>query len=56
MHDLCIFIRYLVSITQALKDTLFRLDNWCDCGILFIYLIFSIEVQILVEVEVRKDE
>jgi hypothetical protein len=24
-------IRYVVSITQVLKDTLFGLDNWCKC-------------------------
>jgi hypothetical protein len=38
MYDLCMFIRYLVSITQVLKDTEFGLDNWCKCGNLFIYL------------------
>jgi hypothetical protein len=27
LYDLCMFIGYLVYITQALKDTLFRLDN-----------------------------
>jgi hypothetical protein len=26
------FIRYLVSITQDLKDSSFGLDNWCECG------------------------
>jgi hypothetical protein len=34
MYDLCLFIRYLVSITQVLKDTQFGLDDWCECGIL----------------------
>jgi hypothetical protein len=38
MYDLGTFIRYLVSITQVLKDTEFRLDDWCECGNLFIYL------------------
>jgi hypothetical protein len=33
------FIRYLVSMIQVLKDTKFRLDNWCECG-KFIYLFF----------------
>jgi hypothetical protein len=35
MYDLCMFIRYLVSITQFLKDTQFGLDNWGKCGNLF---------------------
>jgi hypothetical protein len=35
MYDLCMFIRYLASITQVRKDTLFGLDNWCECGNLF---------------------
>jgi hypothetical protein len=30
VYELCIFIRYLVSITQVLKDTSFGLDNWCE--------------------------
>jgi hypothetical protein len=38
MYDICMFIRYLVSITQVLKDTLFGLDNWCQCGDLFIFI------------------
>jgi hypothetical protein len=37
MHDLCMFVLYLVYITQVLKDTLFGLGNWCECGNLFIY-------------------
>jgi hypothetical protein len=36
MCDLCRFIRYLVSITQVLKDTYLGLDNWCECENLFI--------------------
>jgi hypothetical protein len=32
MYDLCMFIRYLVSITQVRKDTKFGLNNWCECG------------------------
>jgi hypothetical protein len=36
MYDLCMFIRYLVSITQVIKDTSFGLYNWCECGNLFI--------------------
>jgi hypothetical protein len=28
MYDVCMFIRYLVSITQVPKDTL-KLSNWC---------------------------
>jgi hypothetical protein len=31
MHDLCIFLRFLVSITQIHKDTEFGLDNWYEC-------------------------
>jgi hypothetical protein len=30
---------HLVSIAQVLKDTYFGLDNWCECGNLFIYLL-----------------
>jgi hypothetical protein len=41
MYDLCMFRRYLVSMTQVLKDTLFGQDNWCECG-KFIYLLFII--------------
>jgi hypothetical protein len=37
MDHLCMFIRYLESITQVLKNTSFGLDNWCECGNLFIY-------------------
>jgi hypothetical protein len=41
MYDLCMFIRYLVSITQVLKDTYFGLDNWCECGnVLILLLVF----------------
>jgi hypothetical protein len=28
MYDLCMFIRYLVSITQVRKDTQFGIDDW----------------------------
>jgi hypothetical protein len=36
MHDLYMFIRYLVYITQDRKDSWFGLDNWCECENLFI--------------------
>jgi hypothetical protein len=40
MYDLCMFIRYLVSITQVLKVTLLGLDNWCECrGILITFIL-----------------
>jgi hypothetical protein len=33
------FVCYLLSITQVLKDTEFRLvSNWCECGNLFIII------------------
>jgi hypothetical protein len=48
MYDLCMFIRYLVSITQVLKDTHFGLDNWCECGIYFIYLFISANIELQV--------
>jgi hypothetical protein len=33
----CIYVcMYVVYITQVLKDTQFGLDNWCECGNLFI--------------------
>jgi hypothetical protein len=32
MYDLFMFIRYLVSTTQVLKDASFGLDNWGECG------------------------
>jgi hypothetical protein len=32
VYLLSMFIRYLVSITQVLKDTEFGLDNRCECG------------------------
>jgi hypothetical protein len=35
MYDLCMFICYLVYITQVRKDTYFGLDNWYECGNLF---------------------
>jgi hypothetical protein len=41
MYELCLFIRYLVSITQVLKDTSFGLDNWCECGKFIIIIIHS---------------
>jgi hypothetical protein len=41
MNDLCMFILYLVSITQVLKDTSFGLYNWCECGNLFIIYLLS---------------
>jgi hypothetical protein len=40
MYDLCMFIRYLVSLTKVLKNTEFVLDNWCECGnLLFIIIL-----------------
>jgi hypothetical protein len=46
MYDLCMFIRYLVSITQVRKDTEFGLDNWCDCGnYLYIYYLCILAIQ-----------
>jgi hypothetical protein len=35
MYDLYMFIRYVVSITQVLKDTYFGPDNWYECRNLF---------------------
>jgi hypothetical protein len=32
------FIRYLVSITQVLKDTSFGLDNWYGCAKLLLFV------------------
>jgi hypothetical protein len=36
LNDLCMFIRYLVSMTQVLKGTKFGLNNWCESKNLFI--------------------
>jgi hypothetical protein len=33
----CLFIRYLVFITQALNDTQFGLDKWCESGNLLLF-------------------
>jgi hypothetical protein len=32
VYCLCMFIFYLASITQDLKDTSFGLDNYCEGG------------------------
>jgi hypothetical protein len=39
------FIRYLVSITQVLKDTYFGLQNWCECGLFYMDYYFRIRLR-----------
>jgi hypothetical protein len=51
MYELCMFIRYLVSTTQVLKDTEFGLDKWCECGKLLIYFIYLLFVAVGIQCE-----
>jgi hypothetical protein len=46
MYDLCIFIHYLVSITQVRKETSFGLDDWCECENLLLFIIKSVGLSI----------
>jgi hypothetical protein len=54
MYDLSMFIRYLVSLTQVLKDTLFWLDNWRECGNLFIFIIYYMSLEYLFKKNERR--
>jgi hypothetical protein len=42
MYDLCMLIRYLVSISQVRKDTKFGLGNWYDCGNYLFFILLGI--------------